>query len=1691
VILPRFLRLLSGLVFAAATTVLLAHAVSAAPLRVFIRSGPKTHGPGAHDHPRFLAEWTTLLTERGVVARGAARFPSAEELADTDVLILHAPEAGNIAKGDEREALDGFLRRGGGIVVIHAAAVSRDPDWYRTIIGGSWRFGTTRWLEGPLHLYFTDRVHPITTGASNWAMDDEIYYDLDLQPEARVLAAAYTPKASGARNAAAQKRADELTGGGKKVSVYDYQPQMWTYERTLEGAQHPYRAFVSLPGHYYATFNRPNYRALLLRGIAWAAGQDNVDVLCRPEELGDGLRYVEGGPVSPAKAAATLEVHPEFTATLVAAEPLVTKVMNIDWDERGRLWVGETPEYPNGRRVPNVTPWKETGSLHPTRTDRPAEDRISWLEDSNGDGVMDRKVVFADGLELVTGFVLYRRGVIAATAPDIWFLEDTDGDGRADRRTKLYTGLGIADTHAVINNLRWGLDGWIYATHGYSRGEVTSPDGRTAFGVANNGVVRFKPDGSAFEQYSSRGGNTWGLEITWDGQVIWTQPTTGTVLFHTLLPESILAKGRIPGTTSWKGMITGQRTYPLMNWTEQAYVQIDQVGRFTAAAGCAIYDGGAWPDRWKGSYFTGEPTLNIVHHQFLRPEGPSFRTEKEAGFEETEFIRSRDLWFRPIETRIGPDGALYVVDFYNQAVIHNDTRGPVHGPANAALRPDRDHHFARIWRIQHREARVLPDPQLDARNAASLVRAIDSHPNQHVRATAWRLLRENFPNHSALASPARRMGSTVERTYEEARSATTDPARRAVLDRFAAATDDWTRSALVAAATDHPAELIAAALADTRGSVFAPFVSAVLPALPAKGRAMVVTAAASSPSDALASTALRGLMAAPALAGPADADELAALRRLLQRPGTAVAALPLAVRDDRDNRLVDLTDPLTASLLARIVAPDTAEPDRLEAALSLLALPARRTAVLERVTALLTAPGTPAKLQTPLLAALGAIGGDDAGRAVIVIWAGTRTPAAFDQILRRVEFTRLLLADLAEGRINPASLSLGDVARLRTHPNRDLAREAAALMAKLNPVALQKDELIARLTPEVEKPGDFARGRAIYAAACAVCHRHNDVGLVDIGPPLSGMGAHGPATLLVHILDPNREVDPSFWQWNITTKKGETLSGIIVSENAAGLTLRSLGGDHELRSEDIATRENTRRSLMPEGFEGMGSEGLRDLLTYLASADQGFRVLDLRDAYTANSRRGMFRREDATAETIAVQRFGDVKVHGVPFFVMDSAKSATGRNVLALKGGPGSDGFSEDYPRRVVLNVNAAVSSVQLLSGLGGGAWPQGGDAAKGQPVLSVTAVFADGTREEHVLRNGIHFAHYESSDELTGAKAADGFTRAGRARLISLPLRTAGLVRQLELESYDNDVVPCTLAVTVELSRSTPTAAPSPSGTHAAAAASAPTAANLGPQAKANPGTATATTAAAAAIGPREGGKGDQPLPKTQPVRWKTGQTRVMLIGGGSSHDFAAYFNAMDRAILQDAGFTVHYTEDRDQAATELASADVAVVSVNRKHFDTPEYRAALMAFAQAGKGIVLLHAGTWFAYPQWPELNAALVGGGSRGHDRLGAFTVRNVQPGHPVMRGVPERFEVTDELYYVNAEPARLPPGTAPIEILAETSPSQKYGVPHPSVWITRHPQARVVGIALGHDQRTHEHPAFRALLNNAVRWSARRE
>jgi len=1653
---------------------------AAEPLRVFIRSGPKSHGPGAHDHPSFLRDWVPLLNERGAKAAGGDDFPTQAQLDQTDVLIIHRDGGGDF-KPAEKPLIEAFTKRGGGIVVIHAGSVANTPeasDYYKALIGGSWRRPDTKWLEGPMNLYFTDRVNPITEDCSNFEMDDEMYYDMDLAPDIHVLAAAYTPKPI-AGDPKKAKRVAELTAGGKKVSVYDIQPQVWTYSKDT------YRAFVCIPGHNYSNFSRPNFRALLLRGIAWAGKRSNVDELCKPDELGDNLRYVEGGPTRPDKAAEKFEVHPDFNISLVAAEPLINKAMNIDWDEKGRLWVCETPEYPNGRRQQNTDPWKDAGSLYPGSFDREPQDKICWLEDTNGDGVMDKKHVFADKLELCTSFCFYKNGVIACAAPDIWYLEDTTGKGVCDKRTKLYTGLGTRDTHAVINNLRWGLDGWVYATHGYSAGHVTSPDGTKDFGIDGSGVVRFKPDGSAFEMYSSKGGNCWGLDMTWDGQCFWTQPTSGTVFFHVVLPEYVLAKGKIPGTTSWKGMITGQKTFPLMSWTEQAYVQIDQVGQYTAAAGCAIYEGGAWPEKWNYSYFVGEPTLNIVSQYFVKKDGVSYSVEKEKGREETEFIRSKDMWFRPIEERVGPDGALYIVDFYNQAVIHNDTRGPLHGPANAAVRPDRDHYFGRIWKVQHKQAKKFVITPLDRTNVGQLATAVSNSPTAHTKKLAWRLLNELGEKQVAFATKLAGLkvsvGSIPQRAFESD-SKLADPGRNA-LARFAEADDDWTRSASVALASSFPGDYIIAAMGQREGANWTSFVQSLLPiALSSEGvmyksspsggpakltasesasRLSIACATADTKADALKFIILQGI-GQQVNEAPALSPELTeALKTLLTNPGTAGAALPLVVKWDTKGVLADVVKTQIASLSSTLADKAAPLPQRINAAKTLISIGGNAVSVGAKP---LGDQTSPPELQSAIIAAL-----DEHGHADLIVASldhlqGPLQQTAFDAVLKRPEATSTLLTLIADGKLSPKDLGPANIARLRTHPNKAVAKRANAMMDKLNPGAKEKNALIAKLTPEVEKPGDVVKGKMYFTSTCAICHQINGEGKL-VGPPLNGMGAHGPAELLVSIIDPNREVDPSFYAWNITKKNGNILVGVIAGENTASLTLRNQVGEFEIRKDDIKTRENTHRSLMPEGFEMLPPDALRDILAFICGgSDNKFRVLDLRNAYNADSRDGIFAKAEAKDDTVTLNKFGNVTVKGVPFFVMDPAKSNTGANFVALKGG-GKKTVAENFPERVEIATNVTAASLHFLGGVGGWAWPFGGDKALGQPAMTVHVEYADGDKESILLKNGEHFADYIGKAEVPLSENAGDFTRRGQLRYFAINLKKKAQLKKVTLETSGSIVTPCTVAITAGAERSADT-----------------------PVHHEKKGDPDADKSVRAPLGstPKEGGKGDGPLVAATPMKWEPNKLKVLVIGGGSSHNFAKFFGGTDAATLSGAGFSVHYTEDRDQAAAELANADVAVISVNRKFFDTPAYRKALFDRIAAGKGVIMLHPGTWYGYGQWPELNAQIIGGGAHGHDAIDTFTVSVLKKDHPVMAGVPATFEAVDELYHVNAGPGKTPEGTLPIEVLAETSPSKKYKTGHPSVWVTKNAKARIVGIALGHDERVHELPAFRTILVNAVKW-----
>ena len=1661
---------------------------AAEPLRVFIRSGPKTHGPGQHDHPRFLEDYTKLLNERGAKATGKMGFPSAQELENTDVLVMFLAEGGTIAPED-RVNLDKFLKRGGGIVTLHDAVCGTDPNWFKGIVGGAWEHQHSKWYEGEVGVYFVDTDHPITRGASNFDFKDEIYHELHMMPEAHVLATSFH-------------------------SVFVIAPQMWTYEKDN------YRSFVWLQGHEYESFQKPHFRALLLRGIAWAGKRENVDSLCSKEELAS-LMYPEGGPTAPDKAVAKLNVHPEFNINLAASEPLIEKAISMDWDPQGRLWVAETLEYPNGRTINKndamVALWSvsdpeavKTGE----KENRPAKDRVSWLEDTNGDGVADKRHVFAQGLELVTSMVFYKDGVIVSQAPDILWLRDKDGDGKCnmqDERVVLYTGFGTFDTHAVINNLRWGMDGWIYSAIGYSAGNPTSADGSKQFGRVTAGIIRFKPDGSAVEQVASGSCNTWGFDFAADGEAFYTTATCGEHFLHVVMPEKILSKGNIGGVRSSAVLPDHQDIKPAVKHTRPAYVQIDWVGAFTAAAGSCVYTGGAWPERFNNAHFCSETTMSLLHVDMIKPKGVTFTATKEPGREDTEFIAGTDLWFRPIHTRVGPDGALYLIDFYNQAAIHNDTRGPKHGARNAAVRPDRDHHFGRIWRIQHKEAKQLPKPSFKTND--DLVKALE-HPNGWVRMTAERLLMEkgdrevvgtleklalneakpgtarahamwtsylisqkhnpevlmaaytgkdiipqkaamqllrNYPIAAADAGKFKKLHTAMAdkiataaprlrlETLMAMSSAEEAKEFNAALWKVYSSLDDaWTESALVSIFARDPEGSILAAADLPDPSVAKRTVRELANRLASQDDANAVAsvlvrlAAKPAKADSVKQAVLEAANRTLKQDAVADwnADLAKAFRSLLKADETvATAALPLIARWDKKAELTPELTPVTKPLLAKLATGQGSEEERAQIVSGLLGLRKLNPDIMPAVVKLLTGD-SPVGLKRRVAEAMGNVSDESIGAELVKIYPAVAFEARdpiFAQIIKRPEWAQMLVTAVQKREVELPQLGPALVHRLRTHADANVSKRATEVIEEIRgPQMQEKDALIKQFAAAVEERGNVAKGHELFTQNCANCHKFKGEGR-DVAPDLTGMGAHGAHDLLVHIVDPNRVVEPNFISFSLETKGELTFDGIVARENRDTIVLRNATADYDIKQSDVRSRRSSGMSLMPDGFEALGKEGLRDLIAYL-SADEGkFRIVDLSPAFTVDSTKGIFASLRATNESLQFRRFGLATVDGVPFDVVSPNRTSSGKNLIVLKGG---NGFSKTLPQKVEAAVNAKANRLHFLGGVGGWAFPCCGDNKnEGMPVAKVTVHFKEGAPQEIILKNGEEFADYNGKNDVPGSREAQGLVRNGQVRWFTKELGREGQIEKLTIESYNNGVAPVFVAITAEL------------GEKLVA----------------------------------------QAAPGERPKR-NRGGIRTLIVGGGSSHDFGKFFNQADTAILEKDGFaTVEYTDKIDSILPKLAEIDVLYLSNNQPMNDA-KLRKAIFDFVDSGKGLILVHPALWYNWKDWPEYNAQLVGGGARSHDKYGEFEVHITNKNHPITQGVPEHFKIKDELYHFETDSK----GSA-IVPLAEgnaTGSDKKY----PIVWVTRYPKGRVAGLTLGHDAEAHGHPAYQALLRNMVQWAA---
>jgi putative membrane-bound dehydrogenase-like protein len=411
--------------------------------------------------------------------------------------------------------------------------------------------------------------------------------------------------------------------------------------------------------------------------------------------------------LSPAEAQKRFTVPPGFEVRLFAAEPEVVNPVAMTWDERGRLWVVELYEYPMGAAA-GQTP----------------RDRIKILEDVNSDGRADRVHVWADGLNLATGILLGDEGAYVGQAPHLLFLQDTTGDDRADHREVIMTGFGLQDRHELLNGFAWGPDGWLYMTHGvFTYSTVRQMDDPEDDGVEMNAALaRYHPRTQRFEVFADGTSNPWGVDFDRAGNAF-VSACVIDHLFH-------LAPG---------GIYVRQAGAPTFSYAYQLLPSIvDHRHHMAAYAGVQIYQGDQYPADYRGTILMGNIHDNAVHQDRLTPNGSSFT----ASFIQ-DFLRANDPWFRPVSVQVGPDGALWVMDWHDKYPCYQNAMADPDGV-------DREH--GRIWRIVYVgdepgkavPSRPQPDMDLTQSTPAELV-ALLAHSNAWHRRVAQRLLTERRP----------------------------------------------------------------------------------------------------------------------------------------------------------------------------------------------------------------------------------------------------------------------------------------------------------------------------------------------------------------------------------------------------------------------------------------------------------------------------------------------------------------------------------------------------------------------------------------------------------------------------------------------------------------------------------------------------------------------------------------------------------------------------------------------------------------------------------------------------------------------------------------------------------------------------------------------------------------------------------
>ena len=363
-------------------------------------------------------------------------------------------------------------------------------------------------------------------------------------------------------------------------------------------------------------------------------------------------------------------------------------------------------------------------------------DRITICEDTDGDYRADRFIRFAENLPLTTGIALVKGGAIVGQAPDLVLLKDTDGDDRADEKHVIVgNAFGTYDTHAVMSNLKIGLDNFLWGAVGYSGlyepGQAPDPEAL----ILKRGIFRVRVDGTDLEPIAEFNNNTWGLGIGEDNTIYGSTANNN----HAVI-VGIPLRHRAS-----KNVANVQSHYLVKHSAKRQLQQVDFRDGYTAAAGAFPYNGRRFPPEYWGALMVAEPTAHVVHAVRLEPDGS---IEKESDGEILNILASSDEWVAPVFADIGPDENLWIADWYNPVIQHNpDRRGMMNqiwndhaGPGNAHINPLRDREHGRIYVVSFGNATARENLSYD--DTAGLLEALQS-TNQFWRLTAQRMLVES------------------------------------------------------------------------------------------------------------------------------------------------------------------------------------------------------------------------------------------------------------------------------------------------------------------------------------------------------------------------------------------------------------------------------------------------------------------------------------------------------------------------------------------------------------------------------------------------------------------------------------------------------------------------------------------------------------------------------------------------------------------------------------------------------------------------------------------------------------------------------------------------------------------------------------------------------------------------------------